>query len=91
MKTYTTIISADIKGKDIKPLTLEHVQADTPAELNRLKDYLWGIIVIINRIRGWHAENEGTMYIPCDPASDCDDCIFDKIYDDETGAAINLH
>ena len=90
MKTYTTIISADIKGKDIKPLTLEHVSADTPAELTRLKDYLWGIIVIINRIRGWHAENEGTMYITSDPSPDSTDCIFAKIYDDETGEEISL-
>lgn len=90
MKTYTTIITADIKGKDIDALTFDHVQADTPAELDRLKDKLWEIIAIISRIRGWRAENEGSMYITSDPSPDCDDCIFAKIYDDETGEEISL-
>ena len=91
MKTYTTIITADIKGKDIAPLTLEHVSADTPAELDRLKNYLWGVIIVIDRVRGWdNVENEGTMFITSDPSPDCDDCIFAKIYDDETGEEISL-
>ena len=91
MKTYTAVISADIKGKDVDAITLDHVPADTPAKLDRLKNDLWGVIIAIDRVRGWdNVENEGTMFITCDPSPDCDDCIFGKIYDDETGEEILL-
>lgn len=89
MKTYTVIINFDITGKDIPAIEIEHVCANTPDKLDQLKDSIWGAMLTITDLKGWdNLENEGTMFIATNPESD--DCIFAKIYDDETGEEIDL-
>lgn len=89
MKTYTVFIRFDITGKYYSPIEIDHVSANTPDKLDQLKDSIWGAMLTITDLQGWgDIENEGTMFIATDPNSD--DCIFAKIYDDETGEEIDL-
>ena len=90
MKTYTAVITTDIKNKFIEPIEIRHIEAATSAELEQLKDNVWAIIDLMAKLNGWNTENEGTMFMACPADIDNYDCIFAKIYDDATGAEIDL-
>ena len=90
MKTYTTEITTNYVGKPAEPHELGQRTVKSPYDLERLKNDVWAIMRSLAIFKGWRCDNEGSMYIayPRDP--DDDSCVFAKIYDDETGEAIDM-
>lgn len=90
MKTYTSVITTDYVGTPAETHKLGQRTVKSPSDLDRLKNDVWTIINSLAMFNGWECDNEGTMFIayPRDPEDNS--CMFAKIYDDETGEAINL-
>ena len=90
MKTYTTEITTNYVGTPAETHKLGQRTVKSPYDLAHLKDDVWTIMRALAIFKGWRCDNEGSMYIayPRDP--DDDSCVFAKIYDDETGEAIDL-
>lgn len=90
MKTYTTVITTDYVGTPAETHELGKRTVETPSDIARLKNDVWTIIRSLAIFKGWRCDNEGTMFIayPRDPEDDS--CMFAKIYDDETGEAIDM-
>lgn len=90
MKTYTTVITTNYVGTPVETHKLGQRTVNSPSDLERLKSDVWIFMTSLANFNGWRCDNEGTMYIayPRDP--DDDSCVFAKIYDDETGEAIDL-
>ena len=78
MKTYTAEI------------TLGQRTVKTPRGLQHLKNDVWTIINTLAMFNGWECDNECSMYIAYPRGPDDDSCVFAKIYDDETGEAIDV-
>ena len=90
MKTYTTVITTDYVGKPAETHKLGQRPVNSPFGLQCLKNDVWTIINSLANFNGWRCDNEGTMFIAYPGNPDDDSCVFAKIYDDETGEAINL-
>ena len=90
MKTYTTVITTNYAGTPAETHKLGQRTVNSPSDLDRLKNDVWIFMTSLANFHGWGCDNEGTMFIayPRDPNDDS--CVFAKIYDDETGEAIDL-
>ena len=90
MKTYTTVITTNYVGTPTAEITLGQRTVKTPRGLQRLKNDVWTIINTLAMFNGWECDNKGAMFMayPRDPEDNS--CMFAKIYDDETGEAIDL-
>ena len=90
MKIYTTAITTDYVGKPTAEITLGQRIVKSPYDLERLKNDVWTIINSLAMFNGWECYNEGTMFIAYPRNPDDASRVFAKIYDDETGEAIDL-
>lgn len=90
MKTYTAVITTDYVGTPAETHKLGQRTVKSPYDLERLKNDVWTIIRSLAIFKGWECDNEGTMYIAYPRDLDDDSCVFAKIYDDATGAEIDL-
>lgn len=90
MKTYTSVITTNYVGTPVETHKLGQRTVKSPSDLDRLKNDVWIFMTSLANFHGWRCDNEGTMYIayPSDPNDDS--CVFAKIYDDETGEAIDM-
>lgn len=90
MKTYTTVITTDYVGKPTAEIILGQRTVNSPSDLDRLKNDVWIFMTSLAMFNGWECDNEGSMFIAYTRNPDDDSCVFAKIYDDETGEAIDM-
>lgn len=90
MKTYTTVITTDYVGTPVETHKLGQRTVNSPSDFDRLKNDVWIFMTSLANFHGWRCDNEGTMFIAYPGNPDDDSCVFAKIYDDETGEAIDL-
>ena len=90
MKTYTTVITTNYVGTPAETHKLGQRTVKSPYDLERLKNDVWAIMRSLAMFNGWECDNEGSMFIAYPRNPDDASRVFAKIYDDETGEAIDL-